>query len=135
MHEIEGTIGLAQEDSCDAATGRKRTVATSYRERLSDLPVDLLPEQPWATDVAHAFRVLTPDAERLTAHIDDRGIGTSRLYETPLHEYDAAPPVDGEYPVAERFADEVVLLPIHGQVTDSQARTVADAVTDFYANQ
>jgi len=135
MNDIEAAIGLSQLDSYDATTDRKCAVATIYRKRLSDLPVELLPEQPWATDVYHAFPVLTPDADRLTAHLDDREIGTSRLYETPLHEYDAAPPVDGEYPVAERFADEVVLLPIHGQVTDSQARTVADAVTDLYANR
>ena len=135
MNDIEAAIGLSQLDSYDATTDRKCAVATIYRKRLSDLPVELLPEQPWATDVYHAFPVLTPDADRLTAHLDGREIGTSRLYETPLHEYDAAPPVDGEYPVAERFADEVVLLPIHGEVTDSQARTVADAVTDFYTNR
>ncbi|MFQ3474875.1 hypothetical protein HKK80_01265 [Halonotius sp. F2-221B] len=135
MNDLEAAVGLSQLDSYGATTDRKRAVATIYRERLSELPVNLLPVQPWATDVYHAFPVLTPDANRLAAHLDEREIGTSRLYETPLHEYDAAPPVDGEYPVAERFADEVVLLPIHGQVTDSQARTVVDAVAGFYANQ
>ncbi|MEA1932601.1 MAG: DegT/DnrJ/EryC1/StrS family aminotransferase [Euryarchaeota archaeon] len=135
MNDIEAAIGLSQLERYDETTDRKRAVATIYRERLSDLPVDLLPVQPWATDVYHAFPVLTPDADRLAAYLDEQEIGTSRLYETPLHEYDAAPPADAEYPIAERFAEEVVLLPIHGQVTDSQARTVADAITDFYANQ
>ena len=135
MNDLEAAVGLSQLDGYDDMISRKRAVATVYRERLSALPVDLLPVQPWATDVYHAFPVLTPDADRLTAHLDDREIGTSRLYDTPLCEYDAAPPADGEYPIAERFADEVVLLPIHGQVTDSQARTVADAVTDFYASR
>mgnify|MGYP006271923141 CR=1 FL=1 len=135
MNDIEAAIGLSQLEAYDKTITRKRAVATIYREELSDLPVGLLSVQPWATDVYHAFPVLAPDADRLAAHLDKRDIGTSRLYETPLHEYDAVPPTDNGYPVAERLADEVVLLPIHGQVTDSQARTVADAVAGFYANQ
>lgn len=135
MNDLEAAVGLSQLDSYNETIDRKETVATIYRERLSALPVDLLPVLPWATDVYHAFPVLTPAADQLADHLNEREIGTSRLYETPLHEYDAAPSTNNEYPIAERFANEVVLLPIHGQVTDSQARTVADVVTDFYANQ
>ena len=133
MNDLEAAVGLSQLENYDETLGRKRAVAAVYREQLSALPVDLLSVQPWATDVYHAFPVMTPDADRLAAHLEEREIGTSRLYETPLHEYDAAPPTDRGFTVTERFADEVVLLPIHGQVTDSQARTVADAVSDFYA--
>jgi dTDP-4-amino-4,6-dideoxygalactose transaminase len=135
MNDIEAAVGLSQLDHYDDIINRKREVAAIYREQLSDLPANLLPVQPWATDVYHAFPVLTSDADRLAAHLDEREIGTSRLYKTPLHKYDAAPPTSGEYPVAERFADEVVLLPIHAQVSDLEARTVADAVTDFYRKQ
>jgi len=135
MNDIEAAIGLSQLDSYEETLVRKRSVAGIYRAKLAEQPVELLDVQPWATNVYHAFPVLHPEADALAAHLRDRDIGTSRLYETPLHEYDAAPPSDDEYPVAERFAAEVVLLPIHGQVTDSQARTVADAVVDFCANQ
>lgn len=135
MNDIEAAIGLSQLETYDETITRKRTVAAIYREQLSDLPIEMPSVQPWATDVYHAFPVLTSDADRLAAHLDKRDIGTSRLYETPLHEYDAAPSTDTEYPVAERLADEVVLLPIHGQVTESEARTVANAVAGFYANQ
>jgi dTDP-4-amino-4,6-dideoxygalactose transaminase len=135
MNDIEAAIGLSQLETYDETITRKRTVAAIYREQLSDLPIEMPSVQPWATDVYHAFPVLTSDADRLAAHLDKRDIGTSRLYETPLHEYDAAPLTDTEYPVAERLADEVVLLPIHGQVTESEARTVANAVAGFYANQ
>jgi len=135
MNDIEAAIGLSQLETYNKTITRKRSVAAIYREQLSDLSIELLPVQPWATDVYHAFPVLAPDADRLADHLHKQDIGTSRLYETPLHEYDAAPPTDSEYPITEQLAEEVVLLPIHGQVTDSQAQTIADAVAGFYANQ
>jgi dTDP-4-amino-4,6-dideoxygalactose transaminase len=135
MNDLEAVLGLSQLNSYDETLTRKRAVATIYREQLPSDSVELLPVQSCMTDVYHAFPVLTSDADDLSAYLSEQEIGTSRLYKTLLHEYAAAPPVDGEYPVARRFADEVVLLPIHGQVTNSQARTVADVVTNYYAVQ
>jgi len=140
MNDLEAAIGLSQLETYQETLDRKRSVAAIYREALTDSPVELLPTQPWATHVYHAFPVLYSDADGLAAHLREHDICTSRLYETPLHEYEAAPVTDdgaseSAYPIAEQFADKVVLLPIHGQVTDKQARTVVDSVVDFCLNQ
>lgn len=135
MNDIEAAIGLAQLDRYDDILERKRSIAAIYRDELADVSVDLLPVAPWASHVYHAFPVLHGDADTLAAHLREANIETSRLYNKPLHEYDAAPATTESYPVAERFASEVVLLPIHAELTTEEAHTIAAAVAAFFENQ
>jgi dTDP-4-amino-4,6-dideoxygalactose transaminase len=135
MNDIEAAIGLSQLDTYDEKLDRKRSVANIYREELAAKTVELLPEQEWATDVYHAFPLLHPRADVLAEYLEEQDIGTSRLYQTPLHDYEIARSHTGNYPVAERFAAEVVLLPIHEQVTDFEAKTVANTISSFLRNQ
>lgn len=135
MNDIEAAIGLSQLATYEKKLDRKRAVAEVYRQKLADKDINLLSEQPWASNVYHAFPVLHPRADALAKHLRQRDIETSRLYKTPLHKYRTAPSDTGTYPVAERFANEVVLLPIHAQISDSQAQAIADTVNGFLANQ
>jgi len=135
MNDIEAAIGQSQLAHYDETINRKRSVASIYREELADVSVELFPVTSWATHVYHAFSILYNNADALAAHLRKNNVGTNRLYNTPLHKYEAAPPVHDSYPITERLANEVVLLPIHGQVTDAQAHTVAETVKTFCANQ
>lgn len=129
MNDIEAEIGLHQLDRYGDALERKRAVAAIYRDRLDGVEMPDVAE--WATHVYHAFPVLHESAHDLAAHLGANGVGTSRLYNTLLSEYDAAPSVDDEFPVARRFANETVLLPIHAGVSHALAETVAQTVDAF----
>jgi len=37
----------------------------------------------------------------------------------------------GDLPITERFADEVLSIPMYPELTDAQVETVADAVKEF----
>ncbi len=62
-----------------------------------------------------------------------RGIGTGVHYPTPVHLHEAARPWGygpGDFPVAEALAREVLCLPIHPFLTDSDADRVARELLD-----
>lgn len=135
LNDIEAALGLSQLATYEERLERKRSVAAVYHDELTDLSIDLLPRPAEATCVYHAFPVMHHDADALAAHLRRENVGTNRLYDELLYEYEAAPSTSQRCPVAEQFADEVVLLPIHGEMTDTDARTVASTVRSFCANQ
>jgi dTDP-4-amino-4,6-dideoxygalactose transaminase len=63
-----------------------------------------------------------------------RGIGTGIHYPVPIHLQDAAKFLgyrEGDLPVTERIAGEILSLPMFPELTDEQVGYVADAVTAF----
>ena len=71
------------------------------------------------------------------AYLQERGIQTLVYYGTPLHLHKAAAKLSykrGDFPVAERQADQVLALPHHQHLTPDQIDYVADAVNAFYKN-
>lgn len=131
MNDVEAAIGLSQLNHYDEVLDRKRSIAAIYRGELADATVETFPVASRASHVYHAFPVLHEDADDLADHLEAEGVETSRLYDVPLHQYAAAPATSDAFPVAERLSDRVVILPIHAELSDGEARTVADAVASF----
>lgn len=135
MNDIEAAIGCSQLQTYHETLDRKRSIAAIYREQLSNVEVDLLPDPMEAKHAYQSFPIRHEDADELASFLNKNDIGTSRLYDTPLHEYKTAPPTERAFPVARQFADKVVLIPIHPQLSDNQAHTIASTVGQFCVNQ
>lgn len=129
MNDLEAALGLARLEAYDDVLERKRAVADVYREAIESVALPTRDER--ATHVYHAFPVQVDDADGLAAHLRENDVETSRLYDAPLHEYEAAPETEGEFPGARQLSDRVVLLPIHEGMDDADARRVAATVEGF----
>ena len=84
----------------------------------------------------HCYVVRVPDGKRdaLRTHLSERGIGTGVHYPVPIHLPEASAFMgyrQGDFPVTERLAGEVVSLPMYAELTDAQVETVAGAVKEF----
>jgi len=133
MNDIEAAIGLSQLAEYEKVTARKREIADQYRDKLKS--IELLSVSPGCRQVYHAFPIFHGEADNLASHLRYNDIGASRLYETPLYAYEAAPQTNRAFPVTDRFCDEVVLLPIHTQLSHSEVETVIQNVEQFCSNQ
>lgn len=119
-----------------AWNARRAVLATRYLEKLRGVGDLVLPFVPtWAEPVWHLFVVRTKRREALQAFLAAREIGTQVHYPTPPHlsgAYRDGGWKRGDFPLAERMADEVLSLPIGPHHTLEQIDYVCAAVRSFF---
>jgi dTDP-4-amino-4,6-dideoxygalactose transaminase len=115
---------------------RRLAIARQYNDRLKESGV-ITPEIPaGGRHVFHCYVVRVPGAKRdaLRRYLAERGIGTGVHYPVPIHRQEASAFLgyrQGDFPVTERLAADVVSLPMYAELTDAQVDTVAAAVAEF----
>src|SRR5579871_6660511 len=145
-HDIEGYNGRL--DSIQAGwlsvklkhlknwNDSRRSLAHKYHQLLAEAKdAVLLPiEAAWTKGVYHLYVVRVQDREALQTALSEAGVGTGIHYPIPLHlqkAYAALGYKQGDFPVTERVALEIVSLPMFPQLTAEQQDLVAAKVKDF----
>jgi dTDP-4-amino-4,6-dideoxygalactose transaminase len=143
IHDIEGYNGRL--DAIQAGILRaklrrlaqwndeRRERARVYDELLADTVAAVtLPYVPvWSQPVYHLYVVRVADRERVQNDLAAAGVGTGIHYPVPIHltkAYEGLGYRRGDFPVAERAADQVLSLPMFPELTLEQQRRVAAAV-------
>ena len=115
---------------------RRGTLADRYLGQLRGLGDLTLPFVPdWAEPVWHLFVIRTAHRDALQQHLAANGVGTQIHYPIPPHlsaAYAAAGGKRGDFPLAEKFADEVLSLPIGPHTTAEQVDYVCAQVRGFF---
>jgi dTDP-4-amino-4,6-dideoxygalactose transaminase len=84
--------------------------------------------------VYHLYTVRVTDRARWQVCLRERGIQTGIHYPIPVHLQPAHADLGyrrGDFPAAERAADEVLSLPMFPELTDTEVEEVASAVLDL----
>jgi len=118
----------------------RRNLAHRYHELFSNAKDSLvIPfEAHWTKGVYHLYVVRVQDREALQAHLAEAGIGTGIHYPIPLHlqkAYQHLGYKNGDFPVTERVAEEIVSLPMFPQLQQSQQMDVANKVLEFVTSK
>lgn len=118
---------------------KRRERAAEYRQLLLDNgAVTLLREPEWSRGVYHLYVVCVADRDGLMEHLKNEGIGTGIHYPIPLHRqkaYAALNYAEGDFPVTERMARQIVSLPMFPQLTSIQQARVAEQIGAFTASR
>ena len=116
---------------------RRRKNANLYRQLIQTehvyLPIEKTDQGYVDSYVMFIARVERRD--ELKAFLATKGIETLVYYGTPLHLQKAAQPLGykkGDFPIAEKICDEVLALPHHQHITESQIEYVSEAINEFY---
>jgi dTDP-4-amino-4,6-dideoxygalactose transaminase len=146
-HEVEGYNGRL--DALQAGFLRaklkhlprwveeRRLVAERYRDLLSPLEGRLqIPYEPsWAKGAWHLYVVRVEDRDMFQKHLTEAGVGTGIHYPIPLHlqaAYGHLGYKKGDFPVAEKAAEEILSLPMYPQLGIEQQRLVAQKIFPFF---
>jgi dTDP-4-amino-4,6-dideoxygalactose transaminase len=118
----------------DAWNAKRVQHAHLYNALLADAPVvtPVTPED--RTHVYHLYVIRARDRDSLQSHLTNRGIATGIHYPIPIHLQEAYAYLgyhQGDFPVAEKYATEMLSLPMYPELADDQIRYVADAVCEF----
>ncbi|MGH9342547.1 MAG: DegT/DnrJ/EryC1/StrS family aminotransferase, partial [Terriglobia bacterium] len=113
----------------------RRDRAAEYNRLLADHEAVTLPCEPsWSRGVHHLYVIRTGDRDGMMSYLKAAGIGAAIHYPIPLHlqkAYAALNYREGDFPVAERLASEIVSLPMFPQLKASQQARVVEAVLAF----
>ena len=136
LSELQAAFLRAKLPKLEEWNGRRVTLAQRYREQLHGLGDVVLPVVPsWAEPVWHLFVIRTQRRDALQKHLADAGVGTQIHYPVPPHlskAYAGAGWERGDFPLAEKFASEVLSLPIGPHTTAQQVDHVCGAVRHFF---
>jgi dTDP-4-amino-4,6-dideoxygalactose transaminase len=136
LDEIQAAILRIKLRKLPEWNARRQAIARHYNDQLKGSGVTT-PEIPdGGRHVFHCYVVRVPDGKRdaLRQYLSERGIGTGVHYPVPIHLQEASAFMgyrQGDFPVTERIANEVVSLPMYAELTDAQVETVASAVKEF----
>jgi dTDP-4-amino-4,6-dideoxygalactose transaminase len=90
---------------------------------------------PRAGHVFHQYVIRAPRRDELRQYLTDRKIGSEIYYPVPLHLQTSLSHLgykQGDFPISEAAADEVLALPIYPEVREDEQQTVVDTIASFY---
>ena len=138
LSELQAAFLRAKLPHLDAWNARRVNLAERYLRQLAGVGDLILPSVPeWAAPVWHLFVIRTSRRDQLQRHLPDQEIGTQIHYPVPPHlskAYAGAGWKRGDFPLAERMADEVLSLPIGPHVTAEQVDYVCEHVRGFFGS-
>lgn len=137
LSELQAAFLRAKLPLLAAWNARRMALAKIYLEKLGGIGDLTLPRTEVGFEpVWHLFVVRTGRRAALQAHLSAAGVGTQIHYPTPPHlsaAYRDAGWKRGDFPLAEKFADEVLSLPIGPHHTVAQIEHVCGSIREFFA--
>ena len=137
MDAIQGVVLRYKLRFLDDWNDGRRIWATRYAERLAELPLRLPKAIPGTEPVHHLFPVCCASRDALATFLSERGVETGVHYPIPLHLQPAFERLGykkGDFPVAEKIAQEILSLPIFPEMTEQQFEYVCHSISDFFGN-
>lgn len=117
----------------------REIAAKRYDEMLSPVLEVIRPYCPdWARAIFHLYVVRVEDREGLQKYLSEAGIGTGIHYPVPLHLQKAYLDLgykQGDFPVTEKIAAEIVSLPMFPHITEIEQAKVVEAIKRFLASR
>jgi dTDP-4-amino-4,6-dideoxygalactose transaminase len=113
----------------------RRSNAAEYTRLLQQIPGIMTPLEPQGFEhVYHQYTIRNEQRDALQQHLAARKIASAVYYPHPLHLQPLYAPLGhmlGDFPHAERAAQEVLSLPMYAELRKDQIARVVDAIAAF----
>ncbi|WP_036709936.1 DegT/DnrJ/EryC1/StrS family aminotransferase [Paenibacillus pinihumi] len=137
MTDIEAAIGREQLKKAETMHELRKQAAAQYLQKLDGIPGIQLPTEPVDGEHSwHLFVIRVPQElrSRLIKQLNVSGIKTT-IHFTPVYRFPyfrpRFPKASFSLPHTEKFADQLLSLPIFPGITDDDLETVSAAICDF----
>jgi dTDP-4-amino-4,6-dideoxygalactose transaminase len=131
MEGIQGAILHVKLRHIEAWTEARRAHAAEYSRLLHDSGIGVPRAMPYARHVWHVYAVRTQDRQGLQDALQRQEIQFGVHYPIPIHLQPAWAELNysaGDFPHAEKAADEVLSLPIYPELTPENIHSVVGAI-------
>jgi dTDP-4-amino-4,6-dideoxygalactose transaminase len=135
LDTLQAAVLLAKLDVFAGEIRRRNEIAEAYNDLLAG--VVGTPNVPAHSTSAWAqYTIRAPDRNAIAESLQQHGVPTAIYYPSPLHLQPAFASLGhgpGDFPVAESAASEVLSLPMHPYLSDSQVTRIAGLVGEAVA--
>ncbi len=138
MEGIQGAILRVKLRHLEKWTEARRAAAKRYDQLLVGSGVELPKQMNYARHVYHIYAIRTTSRAAMQEALNEQGIQTGIHYPFPVHLLPAFADLGykaGQFPHAERAANEVLSLPMFPELTTDQSAAVSAAVHAFGSQQ
>jgi len=134
LDELQAVVLIAKLKKLDSWNKKRREIADIYNEMLKDVPLHLPKIPDYTRPVWHLYVIRTEKRDALMEYLKKEGVGTGIHYPIPCHKQ---PGLDGiidntVLPKTEKFANEVLSLPLYPQMSEADVEFVVEKIKKFF---
>ncbi len=118
----------------DELAKEKDKICQKYLNLLNNPKITLPKIRDGATHIWHQFVIRCKERDALMKYLDEKGIGSIIHYPIPPHLSEAYQYLHvpaGSLPITERYANEVLSIPLYNGMTDDEQDYVIKAINEF----
>ena len=134
LDELQAAVLRVKLKRLDEWNSARRERAKLYNDLLANNGIITPAEMDYGKHIYHLYVVRTKFRDELRRFLESRGVGTLIHYPVPVHLQEAYGDLGlkrGALPVAERYADEILSLPLYPELTREDQETVASLIREF----
>jgi dTDP-4-amino-4,6-dideoxygalactose transaminase len=134
LDEMQAGLLRVKMKHLDEFNSERCDIAERYLNEIKNPLIRMPKIRPGADSTWHQFVIHCDRRDELKEYLVKRDIGTLIHYPIPPHlseAYEYLGKKRGDYPITEKYADEVLSLPMYNGMTAEEIQTVIDAVNQF----
>ena len=139
LDEIQAAILRVKLKKLNEWNNLRRGNTSIYDELLKDVDEVITPSKAeYAKHVYHLYVIRTKKRDKLQEWLKSKGIGTGLHYPVPLHlqkVYEYLGYKEGDFPVTEKCAKEILSLPMFPELTKAQIEKAVTGIKAFFAKR
>jgi len=136
LDELQAALLNVKLKYLPAETEERRRLAKIYDEHLAGIKGLTLPQNAEnCTSVYHIYQIRTEKRDALQKYLTEQGIGTVIHYPVPPHLQKAYKELNyqkGDFPIAEKIANETLSIPLYQGLTEEQQGFVIEKIKTYF---
>jgi len=133
LDELQAAVLLAKLPHLDGWNDRRRAIARAYAEGMGEAYVVTPSEASDRRHIYHLYVIRVNERDRFQARMQELGVQTVIHYPVPVHRQEAYAELQDQaryLAQTDRFASQIVSLPIFPELTDEEVNKVIEAVRE-----
>jgi dTDP-4-amino-4,6-dideoxygalactose transaminase len=134
LDTIQAAVLKAKLPHLEGWNAARRQHAEMYDKLLSGNGIVTPVKADYATPVYHLYVIRVENRNELKDYLQERGVATGIHYPIPIHlqtAYRCLGYGKGSFPITERYAEQILSLPMYAELTPQLIEQVTEAITEF----
>ena len=118
----------------DELNKEREKIAKSYAESITNSLIELPKIRPGSTSTWHQFTIRISVRDKLVKWLEENGIGSIIHYPIPPYLSESYAYLGfkvGDFPITEKYAAEILSLPMYNSMTNEELNYITEKVNEF----